>query len=70
LEEVNPFVKYQQREVLFRDAILSYLGVKSQDEVVDEYCIACRQAGLDKDCASCDRDIKVAEEKKRDRIGG
>jgi hypothetical protein len=63
------FIKYQNKEVLFREAVLSYLGVKSHDDTMDEYCMTCQQVGLDKDCENCSKDIKVEATIKRKNIG-
>ena len=54
---LDPYIRHRRRELLFREAVLSFLGVK--DPVEEErrlsaaYCEACRAAGRDLDCESC-----------------
>ena len=40
--------------MLFREAILAYLGVKDEKKDTEDYCKACKIAGKD-DCEGCDR---------------
>jgi len=69
LEEIKPYLDHKIRNVTFREAVLSFMGVKTQTDVESEYCKVCRAAGKDH-CDTCDRDIKVVEEpKKRKTIG-
>jgi hypothetical protein len=69
LEEIRPYLDHKIRNVTFREAVLGFLGVKTQGDVVDEYCKSCRAAGKDH-CDTCDRDIQTIEEpKKRKTIG-
>ena len=63
LEELKPYIDFKVREVTFREAVLGFLGVKTQTDVEDAYCKACRQAGKD-DCANCSKEIELKEEKK------
>lgn len=51
------------RDVVFREAVLGFLGVKTQEDVKDAYCEACIQAGKD-DCANCSREIEIKKENK------
>ena len=61
LEGVKPYLKYRGREALFREAVIAALGVRTQDEIEDEYCAVCRRSPQPKDCSKCDR--KIAEVK-------
>jgi len=62
-DELKPYLDYQVREVLFREAVLQFLGVETHDDVVNEYCEACRTAGKDIDCKNCDKSAIVKEKK-------
>ncbi len=68
LDEIRPYLEHKVREVTFREAVLGFLGVKTQGDVEDEYCKVCKAAGKDH-CETCDRKIEVVEEKKDKRIG-
>jgi hypothetical protein len=68
-DAAEPFIKYQKKEVLFREAVLSFLGVKAHDDIVDDYCMTCQQAGLDIDCEHCSKDIKIEETLEKKTIG-
>lgn len=68
LEEVKPYTEYKYRDLLFREAVLSFLGVKTQKDTEDAYCKVCRDAGKD-DCSHCDRDIKIEKEQEKKSIG-
>lgn len=54
---LEPYVKYQQRQLLFREAVLAFMGAGSQTEAqnpaVKAYCATCKAAGL-ADCDNCD----------------
>jgi len=65
---VQPFLEFKLREVVFREAVLNFLGVTTQKDIEDEYCEACRAAKKD-DCASCSRDI-VREKTKGEKVIG
>lgn len=62
IEEIKPYLDFKIRDVTFREAVLGFLGVKTQSDVEDSYCKVCRQAGKD-DCANCTKDIKLREKK-------
>ena len=68
LDEIQPYLKHKIRNVTFREAVLGFMGVKTQGDVEDEYCKTCKAAGKN-NCAACDRNIQVMEEKKDKRIG-
>jgi len=53
---------------LFREAVLNFLGVKTQKDTEDEYCKVCKAAGKD-DCSHCDRDIKIEKVQEKKSIG-
>jgi hypothetical protein len=56
------FLKNQLRELIFREAILAFLGVGKPDEkqgVEDIYCQNCKQAHPELDCSKCSRKIEV-----------
>ncbi len=46
------------REVLFREAVLSFLGVKDKKKISSQYCMACRQAKKDH-CETCSKKFEV-----------
>jgi len=62
MEEVKPYMKYIERDLLFREAVIRTLidESKSQKSIEDRYCNACKAAGKD-DCKNCTRDIKLKE---------
>lgn len=65
LDEAVPYLDYLHREILFREAILGFLGVKDTKDVLSSYCLACKKSrGLrpedeDEKCDSCSKDIKI-----------
>ena len=67
LEECKPWLKYQERQVLFREAIIHLLVGETAGEkkarTEDAYCRACKAAKKDHDCNSCSRDIRIAGKK-------
>lgn len=67
-EDVKPYMDYKSRDYLFREAVLSFLGVKTQKQTEDTYCEVCRAAGKDIDCANCSKEI-VEEKQERKSIG-
>lgn len=46
-------MRHKRRDLLFRDAVLYFLGCADKPEPHEEYCRACRALGED-DCANCD----------------
>lgn len=75
LEEVKPYLAFKIRDITFREAVLSFLGVKTQTDIEDEYCTSCKQArGIksdehDEKCETCSKEI-VKEEKKENKTIG
>ena len=52
------------REVLFREAVLAFMGVKektTKEDVEDSYCKVCKQAKKDVDCSTCSKQIDTSE---------
>lgn len=46
------------------------MGVGAEDRKIDEYCRACKAAGKNIDCSTCDKStIKVTEEKRSKTLG-
>jgi hypothetical protein len=64
VEETRPYLEYKSRDVLFREAVLSFLGVKTQSDTQDEYCKVCKAANPDMDCSTCDKELEIIEDKK------
>jgi hypothetical protein len=62
LKQAGPYIEHQQREVLFREAVLAFLGQGQGQAPGDKYCAACRAAKKN-DCGNCDRNITVVETK-------
>jgi hypothetical protein len=60
LEECKPYAEYIQRDVLFREAVIAFLGGGKKQSAEDEYCETCRAAKKD-DCKNCNRQIEVIE---------
>lgn len=61
-QECKPYLEYQKRQILFREAIIHFLVGETEDEkrkrLQDEYCKACRQAKKD-NCATCTKQIRI-----------
>lgn len=55
--------------MIFREAILSFLGVKTDKDIEDEYCRACKIAKKNVDCSTCDRKINIIKDEKVKTIG-
>jgi hypothetical protein len=47
-------VRYKRRDLLFREAVLHFLGCADKPDPHEAYCQVCRDLGED-DCANCDR---------------
>lgn len=60
--ECEPFARYLLREVMFREAVLAFLGVKSEagspEGIRSKYCAACKKAKKN-NCATCTRNIEI-----------
>jgi hypothetical protein len=64
------FLKNQTREFLFREAILSFFGVKREEEdILSVYCQSCKKANPNIDCNKCSKKVEVLtdERKRQDR---
>ena len=61
LAECEPYLNYRRRDILYREAVLAFLGASGDEPQTpeDTYCRACREAGLDNDCATCSKEIEV-----------
>jgi hypothetical protein len=68
LDEVDPYVEFIGREILFREAVIGMLGVGEEDKksdkpsLQDAFCLACKKAKKDLDCANCTKSVTVAKE--------
>lgn len=51
--DAAPFLKYLTRDLLFREAVLGFLGVKDGNSERDEYCRLCKKKNPDIDCSEC-----------------
>lgn len=62
--------------MLFREAVLGFLGVGEKDNKLEDYCRACKisrgiKVGMpDEKCETCSKDFKVTEEKKKEKTIG
>jgi len=54
---------------MFREAILAFLGVKTDKDIEDDYCKVCKQAKPDVDCSTCDKKIEMVGKKEGRTIG-
>ena len=66
-EEIKPYLKFVARDVLFREAVLAFMGVKDEtpkESAISVYCKACKQAKKDIDCSTCERNIDSEEYEK------
>jgi hypothetical protein len=71
-DECSLYLEHMEREVMFRDGVLYFLGDRSLVQpgraekpvtTEDKYCQACRLKNKgQQDCSSCSRDIKVMED--------
>jgi hypothetical protein len=52
------------RELVFREAVLSFLGVKTDKDIEDDYCKACKIAKKNTDCSTCNKAIKLSNNEK------
>jgi hypothetical protein len=55
------------REMLFREAVLAFMGVTDktpEEEAVSVYCKACKKAKPDVDCSTCPQNIHIDESTK------
>jgi hypothetical protein len=55
LRQTEPYIEARKRQVLFREAVLAWLGVEAaagQSKEQAEYCRACRASGR-ADCGNC-----------------
>jgi hypothetical protein len=52
-------LKYRQREILFREAVIGFFCGPDKPKPEDEYCAICRQAGRATDCKTCTKTFKV-----------
>lgn len=61
-----PYLKYQERQLLFREAVIGFLVGETKDEkqkrIENEYCNACRIVKKDVDCRRCDKRVEVIED--------
>jgi len=55
------------RDVLFREAVLGFMGVPldNKDPVENKFCTTCKAAGMAKDCATCSKEFIVKDKDKK-----
>lgn len=74
-------MKYLEREILFRESVLAFLGVgeySTEARAVDDYCRACKysrkikEGEEDEKCKTCSKEIKVVsvEDKSKEKTFG
>lgn len=63
MNECEPWLKYQERQLLFREAVIHFLVGETEEEKRKrqerEFCRACKAAKKNRDCDACDRRITV-----------
>lgn len=59
MDECKPFIEYKSRELLFREGVISFLGISEADPVQDKFCEVCKAAKMDKDCSTCSKKFEV-----------
>lgn len=63
--DCKPYWKYQQRQLLFREAVIGLLVGETKEEKKTrqerEYCEACRATKRNKDCETCPKTFGVNE---------
>jgi hypothetical protein len=69
LDEVKPYLDEKIRWVIFREGVIGFLGIKTEQDTSDAYCRACKASGKELDCESCDKKIEVIGEKESKTIG-
>jgi hypothetical protein len=67
IEEARPYLKFIEREVLFREAVIAFFvdESKTKEGVKDKFCNTCKQAFPDKDCKTCTKEFDVLEDKEK-----
>ena len=69
VKEVEPYVEFIGRDILFREAVLGVLGIGkgSKNEptnLQDSFCVACKAAKKDIDCNTCSKSVREIKEVK------
>ena len=66
MDECKPYLKFMERELLFREAVIGTLidESKSKKNIESKYCVACKMAHPDIDCSKCNKDIQVESKEK------
>lgn len=61
LGEAEPYLEERKRDRLFREAVIAFLTSGDGRGPEERYCEACRAAGLDRDCETCDRQVEILD---------
>jgi hypothetical protein len=65
IKEVQPYLEFIGREILFREAIIKVLGVGEKGKsanLQDSFCVACKIANKDIDCEHCSKTVVQVKE--------
>jgi len=63
IKDVEPYLEFVGRDILFREAILGVLGVGKGEKtkpsnLQDSFCAACKIAKKNIDCEHCSKEVK------------
>jgi hypothetical protein len=66
IDEVKIYLEFIGREILFREVVLNAFGAGKESQsgkanLHDSFCVACKVAKKDIDCANCTKTFQVAE---------
>lgn len=64
IKEAQPYLDEMLRWITFREGVIGFLGIKTDKDTEDAYCRACKAAGKNKNCSTCDKDITVESKEK------
>jgi hypothetical protein len=70
VKEVQPYLEFIGRDILFREAVIGVLGAGGKGDktkptnLQDSFCVACKVAKKDIDCANCSKSIFEVKEDK------
>ncbi len=62
MEECEPYLEYQGRQMLFREGVIAFLGIKDDKEIESKFCETCKAAGMATNCDTCPRTFKLIGE--------
>lgn len=60
---MQPYIKHKSREILFREAVLQFLGVSTKEDTKREYCDTCKRVNPNADCSTCSKEFEKIDEK-------